>query len=410
MSNNNSTFRMRSINDTLSEIRKIAEEPELLQTVYDNGETGEIILLGEKPFVIKNQNEETVVSIDDESIKTTVTLFTNDQELVSKKYVDDTVSTVPTLQSAYDSGNTIATANTLPVEITGTEGVNFNSNTLTTAKTAFTDDQELVSKKYVYDTVSTVPTLQSVYDSSVNGTIELDNLNKAFTIQQTSAGDNLLSVNNSGVSIQSDIEIIGINNSLKIQRLTDEAKINSEDTNNVAQNLTLRGADIIIDGTTKINTGGGQLTLFPSTTGTIGQALLSDGSNGVTFNSVKKYNLVFAGTGVSPSNSWLIYNGNGNSVVETTQTFSTKFYAPFNMTCDYITFSREVTGSPITTVKVYEAGTFTEVYSFEFLLNVAIDLVPLPGLTLTGGQEYVVVATDTTGGSATVKAEFIFTY
>ena len=108
--------------------------------------------------------------------------FTNQQELVSKRYVEDSIGSIPntSLQSAYNVGKTIiATAG--PVDIVGDLNVStLNATTvdsnavlantlntagspsistnssITTSKLTFTDPQELVSRQYVDDAVNSV--------------------------------------------------------------------------------------------------------------------------------------------------------------------------------------------------------------------------------------------------------------
>lgn len=77
----------------------------------------------------------------------------SDQDLVTKKFVEDSIPNT-TLQDAYDAGNgQIALTLNKPLEITGSEGVNVNSNSVTTTKLTFNNSQELVSKQYVDDKV-----------------------------------------------------------------------------------------------------------------------------------------------------------------------------------------------------------------------------------------------------------------
>lgn len=83
-------------------------------------------------------------------ITTTQTSFTNPQEYITKDYVDNALPLPPSLQDAYTNGNTIFTSvSPGPVSILGTQGLEVNSNAVITAKTTFTDPNELVSKSYV---------------------------------------------------------------------------------------------------------------------------------------------------------------------------------------------------------------------------------------------------------------------
>jgi len=96
-------------------------------------------------------------------ITTTQTSFTNPQEYITKDYVDNAIPLPPTLQDAYNLGNTIFTsASPGPVSILGTQGLEVNSNAVITAKTNFTDPNELVSKTYVDNSISAIG-LQDAY-------------------------------------------------------------------------------------------------------------------------------------------------------------------------------------------------------------------------------------------------------
>ena len=82
-------------------------------------------------------------------ITTTQTSFTNPQEYITKDYVDNALPLPPTLQDVYTNGNTIFTSGGNPVSILGVEGLEVSNNAVITAKTTFTNPQELVSKAYV---------------------------------------------------------------------------------------------------------------------------------------------------------------------------------------------------------------------------------------------------------------------
>ena len=115
-----------------------------LQVAYDGGNT----ILTQAGFPIEISGQEGVI--------VTKTTFANDQDLVTKKFVDDSISSIPppntTLQNAYDNGTgDIALSTSKPLNITGTAGVNLNANSITTAKLTFNNSQELVSRQYVDD-------------------------------------------------------------------------------------------------------------------------------------------------------------------------------------------------------------------------------------------------------------------
>ncbi len=170
-----------------------------LQSAYDGGNT----ILTASGFPIDITGTEGV-NLNANPITTGKLTFPNSQELVSRQYVDDAVASSTSLQDAYDSGNTIVTTVGLPVDIQGnlntTElnigncsiinpsndftidsdsgngvitlnasvvrnvgqlacvglsgtGIIMNNQQITTLKTAFTNDQELVSKKFVTDSI-----------------------------------------------------------------------------------------------------------------------------------------------------------------------------------------------------------------------------------------------------------------
>ena len=67
--------------------------------------------------------------------------------------------------------------------------------------------------------------LQTAYNNGA-GIIQLENsATKPFVVQQTGGGNDLLSVNNTGIQLREDVEIVGFNNSLKLERLTSAFKI-----------------------------------------------------------------------------------------------------------------------------------------------------------------------------------------
>ena len=101
---------------------------------------------------------------------TNQTTFPDPQNLVTKNYVDTEIANIPsaTLQSAYEGGNTILTAPGFPVELTGTEGVNLNSNPITTGKLTFPNSQELVSRQYVDDQISVLRKTTVLFNQSTD--------------------------------------------------------------------------------------------------------------------------------------------------------------------------------------------------------------------------------------------------
>jgi hypothetical protein len=161
-----------------------------LQVAYDGGNT--ILTQAGFPIEILGQ----------EGITVTKTNFANDQDLVTKKFVDDSISSIPqpntTLQDAYNNGSgEIALSTSKPLNITGNEGINVNANSITTAKLTFNNSQELVSKKFVDDSISSIPqpntTLQDAYDNG-SGEIFLA-LGKPLSF----TGDSTVNVNNNPV-------------------------------------------------------------------------------------------------------------------------------------------------------------------------------------------------------------------
>jgi hypothetical protein len=115
-----------------------------------------------------DQDLNTTSDVRFNKISVTSTMFTDPDQVVSKQYVDNSAPGLGSLQSAYDGGNTILTAPGFPVELTGTEGVNLNSNPITTGKLTFPNSQELVSRQYVDDAIASIPpsatSLQDAYD------------------------------------------------------------------------------------------------------------------------------------------------------------------------------------------------------------------------------------------------------
>lgn len=224
--------------------------------------------------------------------------------------------------------------------------------------------------------------LQTAYDNG-DGVINLSDPGKPFSLQGTNGGLEL-----TYGSARGTIESIN---------------------NNIRQQLDIYGTDINHYGTTKVQCDDFSfLSLKPANQGLIEQALVSDGSGGVAFTSLKLFQLTFAATGVTGSR-WLIPNGNALTAAGTAQTFATRFYAPFSMSCRNIGFSREVSGNPITEVKFYDiTNPATPIYTYQFPPNVGAQIANFPPLNLSGGSEYVAIASDSVGG-ATVVANLTFT-
>jgi len=107
----------------------------------------------------------------DITLTTTQTVFTNDQELITKKYVDDSGGGVPPNVLTTSGGQNITLTNTtsqtvftndqelitkkyvddsgVPPNVLTTSGGQNITLTNTTSQTVFTNDQELITKKYV---------------------------------------------------------------------------------------------------------------------------------------------------------------------------------------------------------------------------------------------------------------------
>ena len=96
-------------------------------------------------------------------VTTDQTVFNADQQLVTKKFVDDSI----TLQNAYENGTgQISLTIGKPLEISGNEGVNVNGNSVTTTKLTFNNSQELVSKQYVDDSVQSLGRTTVLFNQS----------------------------------------------------------------------------------------------------------------------------------------------------------------------------------------------------------------------------------------------------
>ena len=129
------------------------------------------------PIQSFDQDLNTTDDVRFNQIRLTSTMFTDPDQCVSKQYVDNSAPGLGSLQTAYNGGNTIVTAPGFPIELTGTEGLNLNSNPITTGKLTFPNSQELISRQYVDDAIANIPqppatTLQDAYDFG-NGQITL---------------------------------------------------------------------------------------------------------------------------------------------------------------------------------------------------------------------------------------------
>jgi hypothetical protein len=226
--------------------------------------------------------------------------------------------------------------------------------------------------------------LQSAYDNG-NGVIDTVALTKPFTIRNS--GVDTLTVNSSNLTINQDVVVEG--------------------TLSSSTDLTISANTIELNGTAKIQTGSGLLTIQPSTLGTALQSLVSDGTGGVEFESVRTYGITWAGNTVS-TNRWLIPKGNGLTPSSATGTFATKFYCPHNMTGAVLAASREVSGSSTTTVGFYRVSVpGTPIYTYSFPAGSGVEIV-IPALSLVAGETYSVICNDSLGG-ATVVIDLTFT-
>jgi len=246
--------------------------------------------------------------------------------------------------------------------------------------------------------------LQSAYDNG--NVIRLENsATKPFIVQQTGGGNDLLSVTNDGIQMREDVEIIGFGNLLKLERETASFKIASEDGDFNAQQLTIKASDLILDAKTTITTGGGLLQLEPSTTGSALQSLVSNGSGGVEFESLRTYNMTWAGTGVVGPR-WLIPNGNKTTPSGTAGSFATTFYCPYNMTANIGAFTREVSGSPTTSVSFFNTtAPGSSIYTYDFGTSGAEIVVP--NLQLVAGETYTCIATSSATADVNMDLTFI---
>jgi len=146
-----------------------------------------------------DQSLNTTDDVTFNKITLTSTMFTDPNQAVNKQYVDDSAPGLSSLDIAYQGGNTINTQPGFPVELLGTEGI-------TLAKTNFTNPQELVTKKYVDDATPTI-TLQDAYDNGntiittpgnnvdIQGSLDASFVN---TTQLSSSSDLTIGITNQG--------------------------------------------------------------------------------------------------------------------------------------------------------------------------------------------------------------------
>jgi hypothetical protein len=220
--------------------------------------------------------------------------------------------------------------------------------------------------------------LQSAYDNG-NGVINMTDPGKPFSLQGTNGGLEL---------------------TYGSARGTIESKYN-----NIRGNLDLYGVEINLTGITKVECSDFTfLTLNPPNFGTPLQALVSNGSGGVEFESLRTYPLTWAGTGVTGTR-WLIPKGNSLTPAGTAGTFATRFYCPYNMTANIGAFTRETTGGVTTEVSWYNTtAPATAIYTYDFGTGGAE--IVIPNLQLIAGETYTCIATSS--GTADVNMDVTF--
>ena len=131
----------------------------------------ESITVNNAPIESFDQALNTTDDVRFNQLRLTSTMFTDPDQAVNKQYVDNSAPGTGSLQSAYNGGNTILAAPGFPIELTGTDGLNLNSNPITTGKLTFPNPQELISRQYVDDAISSIPpptittSLQDAYDN-----------------------------------------------------------------------------------------------------------------------------------------------------------------------------------------------------------------------------------------------------
>ena len=175
--------------------------------------------------------------------------------------------------------------------------------------------------------------------------------------------------------------------------------------NNNRGDLDLYGVGINLNGDTRVECSDfSLLTLKPATSGLPLQSLVSTGSGGVAFESLRTYNITFAGTGVIGPR-WLIPNGNKTTPSGTAGSFATTFYCPYNMTANIGAFTRTFSGAVTTTVSFFNtASPGTPIYTYDFGALGAEIVVP--ALTLVAGESYSCIATSS--GTADVNMDLTF--
>ena len=103
------------------------------------------------PIQSFDQDLNTTDDVQFNKITLNSSVFVNPTDVVNKEYVDNSSPGSPSLQIAYNGGNSIVLQEGFPIEITGTAGLNVNANSITTTKLTFNNSQELVSRQYVDD-------------------------------------------------------------------------------------------------------------------------------------------------------------------------------------------------------------------------------------------------------------------
>jgi len=143
----------------------------------------ESITVNNLPIESFDQDLNTTDDVTFNKLTLTSTMFTDPNQAVNKDYVDNSAPGTGSLQSAYNGGNTILTAPGFPIELTGTDGLNLNSNPITTGKLTFPNSQELVSKQFVLDEISNIPSSTTLQDAYDNGSTIVTTLGNNVDIQ-----------------------------------------------------------------------------------------------------------------------------------------------------------------------------------------------------------------------------------
>ena len=220
--------------------------------------------------------------------------------------------------------------------------------------------------------------LQTAYDNG-DGVINMTDPSKPFSLQGTNGGV-VLTYGSSRAIIESIF-------------------------NNNRGDLDLYGVGINLTGDTRVECGDlSFLTLKPATQGTPLQALVSNGSGNVAFESLRTYNITWAGTGVTGPR-WIIPNGNKTTPSSTVGSFATSFYCPYTMTANIGAFTRTAAGGVTTTVSFFNTTVpGTPIYTYDFGTGGAEIVVP--ALTLVAGESYACIATSS--GTADVNMDLTF--